>query len=869
MLNGSSYAVLASGWDNGAAVDAGAAMFFDAGTGVFTSTGQSFSGTLDQNNSFVGTGSGDRIGSEGFLNIGNSAYLRSPDWNGVGAWTWIADPGAGITGTVSVSNSLQGSSPGDLADYFTESLNNNKYAVFFYNWDNGAATDAGAIGIFDRDVGLTGVIGAGNSLVGSHADDRAGTFDPGYVYYPRNTFAKPITDGSRYLLYSPDWNAGAGAITWLDLNDSTTWKGTIASGNSLVGSAAGDRIGLYNTYYGDYQLRSVGNDRYFITSTMWNGNMGAVTWFDGTSAPTGVIGASNSLVGSTAGDLIGDQWLIVGSKYIFLSPEWDNAGTVNAGAITITDATGLTGAVTVANSLVGSHNNDRLGNLYIPAFGSATGIVFRTTAWNSGAGALTWYDGLDAPLTGVLSAANSLVGSTAGDGLGNFYSSLGNNRYAFFTPNWDNGAVVDAGAITIVDAQTPMVGTISSANSLVGEHASDFVGSGGALSLGGSQYLFRSAWWNESRGAISWYDSATMPPLTGPVTENNSMIGAVAGDRIGTSVTSLGGGRALVRSFNATVNGLADAGRLQVFTFPSSAFASSRLFSDSPSASLTISVSDILLTLGAGTNLVLQANNDIVLNEALQVDNALGDGGTLTLQAGRSIFLNANIFTDSGDFNATANSSVAAGVVDAYRDAGDAVIEMAAGTLIDAGSGTITLTIDDGAGLSNAGAGGFNLDHLSGDTVNLVYNAPGSMPLRGTLVLRPGSTTTIGSSVDNSGTINFGAGSTLLINGATLANSGTINLGDDSLLDLSTGNFTNTGMLGGTGGLHVGGSALNSGTFTIADAAANWQVAGNFDNTGALTIGTNSQLLVDGSTIGNSGDWYFARGSRLVAPRPH
>ena len=53
-------------------------------------------------------------------------------------------------------------------------LSNGNYVVRSPYWDNGAATDAGAVTWGNGTSGVTGVVSAANSLVGSTAGDRVG-----------------------------------------------------------------------------------------------------------------------------------------------------------------------------------------------------------------------------------------------------------------------------------------------------------------------------------------------------------------------------------------------------------------------------------------------------------------------------------------------------------------------------------------------------------------------------------------------------------------------------------------------------------------------------------------------------------------------
>ena len=74
-----------------------------------------------------------------------------------------------------------------------------------------------------------------------------------------------------------------------------------------------------------------------------------------------------------------------------------------------------------------------------------------------------------------------LTGTTSNDWIGQggiFVLPSGN--FLVVSGAWDNGTAVDAGAVTFVNGQTGLNGTVSAANSLVGSSAGDRVGSGNA-----------------------------------------------------------------------------------------------------------------------------------------------------------------------------------------------------------------------------------------------------------------------------------------------------------------------------------------------------------------------------------------------------
>jgi len=87
-------------------------------------------------------------------------------------------------------------------------------------------------------------------------------------------------------------------------------------------------------------------------------------------------------------------------------------------------------------------------------------------------GAVYLYDGTSGALI------STLTGSTAGDLVGFFgVIVLANGNYVVRSPWWDNGAAMDAGAATWGSATTGVSGTVSAANSLVGSTVEDMVGS--------------------------------------------------------------------------------------------------------------------------------------------------------------------------------------------------------------------------------------------------------------------------------------------------------------------------------------------------------------------------------------------------------
>ncbi len=118
--------------------------------------------------------------------------------------------------------------------------------------------------------------------------------------------------------------------------------------------------------------------------------------------------------------------------------------------------------------------------------------------WDNGGivnvGAVTWGDG-DIGITGTVSVTNSLVGEAVNDFIGGV-TLLSNGNYVLNSPYWDHGGIANVGAATWVDGTSGITGTVSTDNSLVGSHADDGVGYTYALSNG--NYVVLSSSWDNS-----------------------------------------------------------------------------------------------------------------------------------------------------------------------------------------------------------------------------------------------------------------------------------------------------------------------------------------------------------------------------------
>ncbi|RVP73058.1 filamentous hemagglutinin N-terminal domain-containing protein [Sinorhizobium medicae] len=145
---------------------------------------------------------------------------------------------------------------------------------------------------------------------------------------------------------------------------------------------------------------------------------------------------------------------------------------------------------------------------------------------------------------------------------------------------------------------------------------------------------------------------------------------------------------------------------------------SSANYGDDPSADSYILPSDIVSLLSAGTNVTLQANNDITVAEAV----AVTDGSArLTLQAG---LIDAGITSNGGDVTLIANDLLENGVVDAHRDSGAAVITMAPGTVLDAGTGAVIFDLRAGTGKTKRQGGDITVGTVNAGSILAVNAGP-------------------------------------------------------------------------------------------------------------------------------------------------
>jgi hypothetical protein len=718
-LSNGNYLLNAQSW-NGAE---GSVTWCD-GTGPTT-------GTVSTTNSLIGTSAGDVVGDGGIFALANGNYVvSSPFWNNEqGAVSW-GDGTRGVTGTISAANSLlaEGGTAGSLpvtpltnGNYVVDNLRN---AV---TWCNGQT-------------GLTGTMSAANSLVGDSVGDSGVT---------------ALTNGN-YVVYSASWNNYTGAVTWC--NGQTGLVDTVSSANSLIG------IGPARPGLGYATIVALANGNYVVDDPSWNVGTGAVTWGNGLTGTVGVVSAANSLVGSNAATTLygGDQvggggagfrgvTALANGNYVVISPQWDGDGTGVSGTGAVTwgnGTTGTSGIVSAANSLVGSNNKDWVGIGGVTALSNGNYVVV-SPYWGDLRGAATWGDGTTG-ITGAISDVNSLVGTTPAvnigglppDFVGGGYTpgaffrdvfALVDGNYVVGSPEWNN-----QGAATWADGTRGVVGTISAANSFLNPGTVSGTGSVPFSALPNGDYILGDQ--------FVWFDGATGSTLDGASS-------ADAQNRV-------------VGDFNTPILPVVPSGDSFMFQFlgfpnPTTVyFTNPNLLTYALDQDQTITVTPdfITRTLDAGTNVTLQASDDIAINSPI-IERPTGAPGSLTLQAGRSIVLNRSIDTAGGNLTLIANDSKADGVVDGDRDAGNAAITMHSGVTLNVGVGTLSFDLKHSTDKTNNGSGVVSMLGVTAASTSLSSASALGVSINGTT---PGDGIAAGSYTE------VNANGSLNLNGAAL-----------------------------------------------------------------------------------------------------
>ncbi|MFD1787105.1 beta strand repeat-containing protein [Sphingomonas floccifaciens] len=241
---------------------------------------------------------------------------------------------------------------------------------------------------------------------------------------------------------------------------------------------------------------------------------------------------------------------------------------------------------------------------------------------------------------------------------------------------------------------------------------SDSSASGGRFSYGAA-YIVKFSDMNFSGGSIATIGRG----YTGG--NNYDLSSLWPNDNFAASVALSGSGnRLVVGAPGDDGSGTIKPGAGAVYLFSAiGPSVTGQTYSTSSSATVKLAASDIVSQLAAGTSVTLEASNDITVSSPIKVTGNPSRVGDLNLQAGRSILIGSDIQTQGGRIYLYANQPSAGGVIDAQRDSGNAVISMAPGTTIEAGSGSVNFVMGNGGSRAYSGNGDISLYRVYGASI--------------------------------------------------------------------------------------------------------------------------------------------------------
>jgi hypothetical protein len=520
VLEDGNFLILSSGWHAADGIGMGAVTWVDASRGI--------AGVVSSANSLTGAS----VDTSGVYPLPGGDYAISlPFWSDdesvrwKGAFLWV-DGGTPLSDRVTAANALVGSHAEDGVAAQVVLLTNGNVVVVDGAWSSDSARDVGATTFFSPTTRPVGHISSSTSLVGTHDLDGGGTL------------AFALSNGN-YVVANASWarngKSQVGAVTWGD--GTLGVRGEISEQNSIVGRVANDGIAFVSG------ITPLSNGNYAITSPFWHDDagakVGAVTWVDGSRQVVGEITEANSLRGSSGSVSDGIRAVaLANGNYVVVDPYWSDGGVDGAGAIVWVDGTRTTsGIIAASNSLVGTEPNEYLGSVTPLSNGN---FVVAASSYNDNRGAVRWVDGSTAT-HGTFAADGSLVGTRPGDRVGEVVP-LTDGSYVVDSPYWSDGNNLEVGAVTWASGTQATSGAVSSANSLIGAHESDHVGGcvtgtycPQVTALPHGAYLVSSPSWDDGDEEDVGAETLALghASLAATVSMQNSLIGSAAQERFG------------------------------------------------------------------------------------------------------------------------------------------------------------------------------------------------------------------------------------------------------------------------------------------------------------------------------------------------
>jgi filamentous hemagglutinin family protein len=307
----------------------------------------------------------------------------------------------------------------------------------------------------------------------------------------------------------------------------------------------------------------------------------------------------------------------------------------------------------------------------------------------------------------------------------------------------------------------------------------------------------------------------------------------------------------LAPDLDGTATGADLATSLLVFNFPDAVVGSGPAPGQAPTTVDSVITKGAVNTLLGTGNVVLQANNDILIAASAgsppAANVAITGPNSLTLQAGGNIDIAAPISTNGLTLSANDPGS-------ATRVATGRVSNSAA---LDAGTGALSISNNGGSGVHQINAS------VSGSTMNINGSAAFNAAATGVTSITLDGGNAAAYTVGPAGTL---AASSLAVNAGTLATTATNQISDATAVSVATGaTFTvggaetiNTlalsGTLNGTGALTATTSAtLSSGNVATTLNTATLSSSGTSSITAASSASTSTTVTGGALTLGAGG----------------
>ena len=372
---------------------------------------------------------------------------------------------------------------------------------------------------------------------------------------------------------------------------------------SLYGDTAGDRLGD--------SITALANNNFVVASSNDDEggivNAGTVRLIDGTTG----VQIGSTLAGERAGDRLGDSITALANNNFVVVSKYDyEGGIASAGSVRL--VSGTTGAQ--LGILAGDVAGDFLGSDGITVLANNNFVVASRSDDEGGivnAGSVRLVDG----------TTGSQIGSTfAGDVVNDLellsITTLTNNNFVISSYLDDEGGIVDAGLVRLVDGTSGAQLWI-----LAGDVADDFLGSGGITALANNNFVIASP--NDDENSIVDAGSVRLIDGTTGAQIGSTLTGDVTYDQLGaSSITALANNNFVVASQNDIEGGLAKAGSVRLVDGTTGMQIGSALTGDVAYDNL------------GSSGITVLANNNYVVSSSLDDENSIFDAGSVRLVNG-------------------------------------------------------------------------------------------------------------------------------------------------------------------------------------------------------------------------------------------